>query len=73
MNTNTNLIQDISDLEAADIDGGLTFEDCVAIWTISGGVVGGVLGGYGSLGALTPVATGLGALAGRAIGENVCK
>ena len=73
MNTNTNAIQDISDLEAADIDGGLTYNQCVTLYTISGGLLGGLLAGAAGWGTLTPIGTAMGAAGGLAIGSELCK
>jgi hypothetical protein len=73
MNTNPNAIHELSDLEAADIEGGLTYNQCVSLYTIAGGVAGGLLGGMASFGSLTPIATGLGAAGGLSIGSAICK
>jgi hypothetical protein len=72
MNTNTNALQDLSDLEAAELEGGLTQQQCITVYTAGGAAIGGVIGTAGSLGLLTPLTAFAGGMVGLYVGTQLC-
>lgn len=66
-------VQELSLDERNSVVGGMTQNQCIALWTIGGGLVGGFVGGISTAGAGTVAWAGLGMAGGGALGLAACK